>query len=1162
MEFTEEQKRVIECRDKNILVSAAAGAGKTAVLTERIIGRILDKDDPVDIDRILTVTFTNAAASEMKERIRKRLLDLVFEDPSNERIRTQLNLIHNASIMTIDAFSSRVIKDNFELINLDPSFRVGDANEVSLLSDEALSEVLDEEYELGSKDFLEFIESCSPGKEDKDISEYITKLSKAADSRPDREEWLKSLISPYEKAAEGEFENEPWVEALMDITDNVLKSIKRSYEEAVRLSLSPGGPYHYEEILKVEETKVSSLISERTYKGRYELFRNLDFDRLPSKRDDSIDTALRETVKEMRGSLKSRLQKVGQKFFNRTPEEAAKTMALGFTPVSELIRLTLRYRERFAEKKDDRNILDFSDIEEKALKILKLGAADIYRDYYKEVMTDEYQDSNSLQEEILNSIATDRDRFSVGDVKQSIYGFRLAEPGIFMKKYFDYYKDEKSERILLNKNFRSRKAVIDSINSIFKHIMHRETGGVEYDSEHELNFGASYSEDRLDNRSELILIDKDEEGELEGIEEEALYMASRIRDMKESFLVTDKGTGDLRKAEYSDFAILLRSVSGVDDKIRDILISAGIPAVTENSTGYFKTKEIRLILNILSIIDNPRQDIPLVAVLKSPIGGFSMEELSILRVAHPEGCFYDCLTEGEVNDELRKKCDSFLKWLKSYRDILNVTPLSNLIRMITDDERGIFLFLNGKEKDNISLLIRRAADFEKMSSKGLFRFLRYVEKIKKLDLDLTEAAGEGSSNAVRILSIHKSKGLEFPVVFIGNMNKKFNMMDTTGSLITHKDLGLGLKYIDSKRRVKLNPVLREVISEKIRKDTIGEELRILYVAMTRAKEKLIMTASVKEPDKLFSKIYDVDSALSYLDLIMTAYKEDEEGFSEYTDIFTSDTKSLTMEAAAEAVSGLEIKEEILKARSEKNDLSSMIEKSLKWEYPFKDSVSTPLKVSVSELKKEDYEKALLEENTAPVFDAVKLITGEADEDRAGEKEDKKRMEEASKKGTAFHKALSLIDTDILPGEGAADKALEILTEKGSLKESERELIDPADLDAFLRTPIWKRMCDADKRNELFREQPFIIGRKASEIFPDITSDETVQIQGIIDVFFIEDNKITILDYKTDRVRDGEALVKRYKKQLDIYGDALKQILTLETGEKVIYSTALKKEIRL
>ncbi len=1171
MNFTEEQKKVIKIRGKNILVSAAAGSGKTAVLTERIIGRILDKKDSVDIDRILTVTFTNAAAGEMRDRIRNRLEAVYMSDPDNERLKRQLNLIHNASIMTIDAFCARVIKENFELISIDPGFRVGDENEVSILSEDACSEILSESYEEPGEDFLRFLEECSPGKEDRDAAEYIMTLSEAADARPDSEEWLRSLELPYKRAYDLRSEPEkllnetpePWETPIMEISNGLLNGIYRSYNALQNLCDEPDGPGIYRNIIAWERDMVSELIKTGTYEDRWDAFARLAFDKLPSKKDVSIDPEKRERAKNLRKALKDRLLKLKGDLFFRSASDALKGMAEGYTSVRELIRLTLLYRKRFAEKKEEKNILDFSDIEHLALKILKSGAADIYRDYYREVMTDEYQDSNSIQEEILKLVSNGRNYFTVGDVKQSIYSFRLAEPGIFMKRFNEYESDPDSERILLNRNFRSRHSVIDSVNQIFSVIMHSETGGVEYDENQRLNPGADYGEDGEEHRTELILLKKDDRGEIDNVEEEAACIAGRIRELTGSFKVAVREDDKLyyREVKYSDFAILLRSVSGVDERYRDILISQGIPAVIESQSGYFKTEEIRLILNLLSIIDNPRQDIPLSAVMKSSLGGFSNEELSLLRIASPEGCFYDALKSYDEEEKLKEKCASFLEFLNSYRDRLSITPLSALIRSILLSSRGLILSKGDRERGNLELLIKRASDFEKSSGRGLFKFLRYIEKVRKLDKDYGEAASGGGENAVRILSIHKSKGLEFPVVFVSNLTKQFNFSDSTADLITHKDLGLGLKSLEREKRIKKGSILRDVISVRKKLDVIGEELRIFYVALTRAKEKLIMTGVVKDADKLFDRDYPVWNAGSFLDFLMCAYKEDEENFRKYTDIYREDIESLTIKRTEEGASGIIEKKDITDPENLiETGITGNLNRNLNWVYPGLSSVNTPLKVSVSELKRREYE-APPGEGEPEAFDALPLISTESEEEKQKNKEEEQRREEAARRGTAFHKALSLIGTGYT-GSDSAEDILDDLLKRGSLRQEERELINAADIASFLKTGLWERMREAERKGGLFREQPFIVGRRASEIFPGAPDDETVQVQGIIDVFFIEDGRIIVMDYKTDHVNSGETLKKRYRKQLDIYASALEQILKLKVSEKIIYSLSLNKEIRL
>lgn len=1168
MEFTEDQKKVIETRNKNILVSAAAGSGKTAVLTERIIGRVLDPDDPVDIDRILTVTFTNAAASEMRDRIRKRLNSAAENEPGNIRIKEQLNLIHNASIMTIDSFCVKVIRENFEVLGIDPSFRVGDENEVGILREDACDEILNEAYEEENEGFYKLLSICSPGKEDKDIAEYVLNLSGAADSRPDSDEWILTIDRPYEEAYNAvenkedlikAADNSDWAGFMISSSNRALDEVICRYGSLIEVSEGPGGPYMYLDLLKCEMEAAEEIRSFASYSDRFSAFRDLLFGRLSPKKDDSVDPELRNRVKNIRSGIKDSLTKIRKELFSKEPEKAVREMAYGYPAVKELSRLVTLYRERYREKKNNKNILDFSDVEHLALKILSGERALLYKDFYREVMTDEYQDSNSIQEEILKAVARDDGYFCVGDVKQSIYSFRLAEPGIFMKRFKDYEAGKEGVRILLNRNFRSRKTVIDSVNSTFKHIMHESTSGVEYDESQRLNYGCSYGGNEEDYRTELVLIEDTEDEEIEKNEKEAFYAASRIKEMVGSLTVTERqGDQEIeRKAVYSDFAILLRSASGNDEVFRDILINRGIPAVTEARSGYFKTKEVRHVINVLNILDNPRQDIPFVAVLKSPFGGFDDEELSYIRSKYTEGSFFTAFEKAELDGEIQKKRDGFLSKLKGYRDIISYTPIHELIRMITEDNRYALTHVkNERGRENLRLLIKRAADYERTGFRGLFRFIRYIERMKKSEMDLGEAGISDAGGAVRIMSIHKSKGLEFPVVFLCCTGKEFNMKDSKGKLLIHKDMGIGISLSDQDKKLRFNPALKDAISSRMREDTIGEELRILYVAMTRAKEKLIMTATVKEYDRLFEKVYSVPDSGSFLDLILSADCEEPDEFRKYTDIMMTDISEITVSDLNEALISLSIKDEIrsaaVKAPSEPG---LRIKENLSWEYGHQAAVYTMSKVSVSELKR----RAMEEAEAGEVPDVLDSISEETPEERA---EKEKRRAEAAERGTAFHKVMSLLTADLKPDADSIEDFLNGLIEKKNLLSSDKEMINPSDIRAFLNTGLWKRMREALARGDLYREQPFIMGRKASLIFPDGPDDETVQIQGIIDAFFEEDGELVVMDYKTDNVHDEGTLVRRYKKQLELYSDALEQIFRKKVKERMIYSVKLDKEISL
>ncbi len=1171
MEFTEEQKKVIECRNKNILVSAAAGSGKTAVLVERMVKRVLDENDPVDIDRILTVTFTNAAASEMRERIRKRLSDELHKRSGDKRIKEQLCLIHNANIMTIDSFCVRVLRENFEEAGIDPAFRVGDENETALLREDACDEILNEAYEEGSEEFYRFLDMCSPGKDDRDLSELIQKLSKAADSRVDPLVWLKELPFPYGDPGDGE---PYYLEYLISVSDLVLNNTLKAYDRLLSLSGEADGPYMYSAVLSGERDNVASLLEKKTYSDRYKALSLLSFKSLSPKKDENVDPEKKDKVKNHRNKLKESLRKLKDELFSKDREKAVSEMKDAYPAVKVLTELTLKFRERYSEKKALRSVLDFSDVEHMALKVLKSPAGDSYRDFFSEVMTDEYQDSNSLQEAILTEIAVNDNYFTVGDVKQSIYGFRLAEPGIFMRRFDQYSGDEKNELILLNKNFRSRRSVTEPVNSLFRLIMHPGTGGIEYDETQELIYGEGYDEDSTENRAEFTLIEKDEENELEDLELEAAFIAGRIEALTGSFEVTENKEGRItkRRAEYSDFCILMRSVSGYDDIVRDVLKGRGIPAVIEGKNGYFKTREVRDVLNYLTVLDNPRQDIPLIAAMKSPFGGFSDGELAEIRSSCEEGLLIDALENGDYREEIRKKTDVFISGVEYFRSLIPYTPIHELIRLIIKRSYSLYVSsLEGSGRENLELLIKRSADFESTNYRGLFSFLRYIERIQKYEMDFSEASAEGSLNAVRILSIHKSKGLEFPVVFLMNINKRFNITDVTSDIICHRDLGLGISLIDPEKRIKYKTILHSAVARRMKLDDIGEELRILYVALTRAKEKLIVSGVVKDSEKSFAKPCSMESASSFLDFFLCAIQEDGDGsLRKCFDISSVNTEGLTADRVEEGLSLSAMKSRVLSGASPGDEaLLSDIPIFPDWSYPYEKAILTPSKVSVSELKK----KAMEDDDFLSIaegIDITELLSGEgknkADKEDSADPGERRlrieRMQKAAEAGTAFHKVMSLIPPELGSGKNDVEDFLSVLMDKGSILKEERDLVKSADISDFLKTDIWRRMSEAGKNKDLFREQPFIVSRSASYVFPDGPENERVQIQGIIDVFFIEDGSFSVMDYKTDNVDSAEALIKRYRKQLELYGDALKGLLCMPLKDMIIYSVKLKKEIFL
>ncbi len=895
VKFTDEQQAVIDARDCNILVSAAAGSGKTAVLVERIIQMIMEG---TDVDHLLVVTFTKAAASQMKEKITAAIQKKLITEPDNAHLQKQETLIHNAQITTIDSFCQYIIRNNFNTIGLDPSFRVGDEGELKLLQEEVMQQLMEEEYEAAKdtdeSDFLYCMDYFAAGSNDKRVEEYINQLYKFSMSMPWPEDWIKDRAGDYDISGTP-FDELPWVKECMSFAGRIIRESADRMDSAIKLSLDPDGPYMYEQLLQDEKSGILAALQYNTYDALFDGLRGISFGRLSSKKDPSVNGDKRENVKSIRDKVKKDLGDLIEKYFALTSETIIGQMALCDRAVKELCRLTLEYKTRFDIEKRDKHLIDFSDMEHFALQILiehpsddeceGLSAEEIldkcrpsavaleYREFFKEVLIDEYQDSNNVQEMILKAISGEKagisERFMVGDVKQSIYKFRLARPEIFMEKLgsFDKTAGAEDRRIDLHKNFRSRSEVLESTNYIFKKIMGDDLGGVDYDEDAHLVLGADYEEPSFDVTPEFIMVDgcdvlenpepDDMVSDLSAREKEALAVAERIQRLMQE-------NTDLK---YKDIVILLRSLSGWDDVFKEMLESQGIPAYIESKSGYFEAPEVSVLLDLLSVIDNPRQDIPLVAVMHSEIGRFTDEELAKIRIAVDKvqeqslsGTFYEgmCL-DLDLDEALLTKVKEFVEMIEDFRDKSTYTPVHELLEMILD--RTGFLPLatalpaGNQRRANIELLLSNAANFEKTSFKGLFHFVRYIEHLKLIQVDYGEAGIiDENADVVRIMSIHKSKGLEFPVVFVSGLSKEFNRMDSQGDLITDMDLGIGVKCINTELRVKYDTLKRQIIASRMNMESLGEEIRVLYVALTRAKEKLILTAYEKDLLKEISGI--------------------------------------------------------------------------------------------------------------------------------------------------------------------------------------------------------------------------------------------------------------------------------------------------------------------
>lgn len=1290
MKFTPEQQRVIELHNSNILVSAAAGSGKTAVLVERIIRMICDGEHPVDIDRLLIVTFTNAAAAEMRERIAAGITARLEADPGNEHIQKQSALLHNAQITTIDSFSLFLIRNHFNEIGLDPDFRVADEGEIKLLQQEVLAQLLEDAYAgnfvpeealtsregygnegtVPQMEALEQFHACveyfCPGGRESVLEQHILNLSRYAGSFPWPAEWLEERKNDY---AAGDMEalvRSDYGIYLTERVNRVLQGCTEKLREVKKLCELPDGPYMYGELTEAEIEQLERLTSCKDLKEQAAKVPAVTFARLPSKKDDSVDPAKRELAKAIRNSVKDTLSALSESYFKTPLELAVEQGKACREPLRILLDLVLEFDRRLLAAKRERHLIDFSDMEHYALQILlkrekveesggtgtdrtetkyRIVPSDVameYRQYFQEILIDEYQDSNLVQEYLLSAISGEEEgrynRFMVGDVKQSIYKFRLARPELFLEKYDTYQETGDLCRIDLAKNFRSRIQVVDAVNDVFSRIMSREIGGIAYDDKAALYPGATYpaAEDPAYG-SEALLVRKPEKGEREesGTGEqhaegagvlvdydnvrqlEALAIAARIKQLKGSLKVMEKSTGELRPVRYSDMVILLRTTSGWDEEFKKILEQQGIPVYITSKTGYFGALEVQELLQFLRVLDNPRQDIPLFGVMQSVFGGFTQEEIAQIR-SGGEGhsrkrmTLYEALKEvaqssrtveeGEETSagesageetELSQKADTFLQRIDHYRNLTPYTSIRDLLQRILDD----YDYLNyvtalptgSKRRANVEMLLTKASAFEKTSYFGLFHFIRYMEQLEKYDVDYGEADTlDENADVVRIMSIHKSKGLEFPVVFVSGLSKRFNMQDANQSLIVDMDLGVAVDYVDSVRRIKNKTLRRAVLSAKMKEDNLAEELRVLYVALTRAREKLILTAVLDKADEKWElaqmtgqerlTYLDFCEAGSYMDFLLPILPQT--GIA----VKTLRTEDLAVEELREQLRMGDRREQLrliacgettLTGDPEENERKLMyLRERFAYQYPHPGLQKLYTKTTVSELKI----AAMAEKDEAAfhTFEEKEVVPY-----IPGFRREQEKVSGAVR-GNAFHRTMELLDFmyvfvesglfEKCPGDYETyRKRLDAERLKNRLEEFlQRETISlrlteeyakavslPKILN-FLEQELAYRMWRAQEQGLLYREQPFVLGIDAKRLDPDLPEGEKVLIQGIIDVFFIEDGEIVLLDYKTDVIDSLEALWNRYNVQIQYYEEALTKLMQMPVKERILYSFYLEK----
>jgi ATP-dependent helicase/nuclease subunit A len=1244
--WTKEQKQAIEEKGTNLLVAAAAGSGKTAVLVERIIHKIID--EKMDIDKMLVVTFTNAAASEMRERILDAIYKKIEENPEDIHMQRQITLLNKASICTIHSFCLDVIRNYFYEINIPANFQIGSSAEMELLKQETLEELLEEKYIKKDENFLKLIDTYASYRGDENLKDLILKIDSQIQSSPFPKDWLEEKVEMFnlKDKLEQDFSQTIWGKILLkelkeELTEAILKLEKIEANLRKYIELEKYANVILSDINEIE--KIINVINrkdENAWNQIYEATKIKDFAKWPIDKKITID--YKNEAKDARNKIRKAVNSSLEKIMVYSSKDANETINDMYPILKSLKDIILEFEEKFKENKLKKNRIDFHDIEHYALEILikeedgKYVPSNIAKEIqerFEEIAIDEYQDSNLVQEYILNSVSRGNNIFMVGDIKQSIYRFRQARPELFLEKYRNYSKieevensnnakgEEKNEnikheleemtqkgqmmqketskmrhrKIQLFKNFRSRAEVLEITNWVFEQIMSEKLGDVEYNEEEFLNLGADYPE----NSKELLIPEchildleayeaneedekeiqeeteknetDDEQEESQIIEknvEEAKLVANRIEELLNSnFKIFDKKTKALRKLEFRDIAILLRSTTNVAPVYEKELLSRGIDVYSDTSTQYLDSTEIQTIISLLKIIDNPMQDIPLVLVLRSPIGNFTDNELVEIRIVEQKSYFYEAMLKARVSvkEELRQKIDTFVNMLENWRKDQKEKPLDELIWQIYQETNYYYyvgLLNNGNLRQaNLKMLFERAKQYESASFKGLYNFICFINRLKLNSGDLSAAKVIGENdNVVRIMSIHKSKGLEFPVVFLSGTGKQFNKQDLNDSILIHQDLGFGPKFIDSVNRIEYPTLAKEALKLKLETELISEEMRVLYVALTRAKEKLIITGvtkgfekKCKEKEELLflyqkqntNKIEErlLKKYVSYLDwLVLLNLKAPQQEKIKFFVHKVEKSKSEQSEENHEEV-----------AENKKIDIKELdnIKKVLSWKYKYNVLAKVPTKTSVSKLKeikqKEEQDidlEELLSKEKVHKYETPSFMVKE------------NRTITSSRKGTLIHLCIQKLDETKEYKEQDIKNLINELVNKEIILKEEAEQIPVTGLVKYVQSDLWKELKAA---KEIHKEEPFYMLIPANRIDESYPKDEKVLVQGIIDLYYINKNdELVLVDYKTDYVQKGEEqkLIDKYKEQLNLYKEALENSLGRKVNKVLIYSTQL------
>lgn len=1233
-DWTAEQLEAIEKRDRQMLVAAAAGSGKTSVLVERIIRRVTDPVDPVDVDRLLVVTFTSGAASEMRERIGRAISAAREQNPGAAYLRRQSALLQRAAISTIHSFCLDVIRQYFYRLELDPVFRVMDETEAALLQLDVLEEVLEQRYAAGEEGFLRLVDCYGGTKDDGGVQELVLEVFRFSRSTPRPDAWLSGLPGAFNIPADAEVDELPWFTVLKDSVRHEIDAARGLLEQAAGLARRPGGPAPYLDTLEQDLVLLDGLAGacdigwDEMHRG----FSGLAFARLARCRREEADEALVEAVKKMRDTAKRRMQGLQKKFFHRPAADLVEDLRGLAAQAGILADLVREFAVAYRRAKLERGVLDFSDLEHYALEVLADGEDDDgtplpspvaleLRGRFAEVLVDEYQDINAVQETILNLVAggpTGPCLFMVGDVKQSIYRFRLAEPGLFLAKYHLFSGTGPGTGRLVNlaRNFRSRRGVVEAVNHVFRQVMTPAVGEMEYDARAELVYGAGYPplpEGSGDGPEtvEMHLIETKPAGdtafrvedaspggdgepeaegpedpgeELDALQVEARTVARRIIELVDRGHPVYHRDGEYRPLTYRDVVVLMRATTGRANTFVEEFRKLGVPAYAELTTGYFEAPEVETLLALLKVIDNPCQDVPLAAVLRSPAVGFSSEDLARVRLAGGRGDFYDAVVQAarEEPGELAGRLAGFLERLERWRTLARQGDLPNLIWTLYR-ETGYYDYVGGlpggsQRQANLRALYHRAEQYESTAYRGLFRFLRFIERLRDSQGDMGTARSLGENeNVVRIMSIHKSKGLEFPVVFVAGLGKRFNVSGLNRSVLMHRDLGLGPQLVDPDKRVTYPTLAKLAVREKLRAEALAEEMRLLYVAMTRAREKLILVGSVAGLEAAATRwcgginaaagrvpVWMAARAETCLDWLCPALAVHPDGAPLRELAGLTDTPAGTADGSRWQVrlvgAGRPEREpaagETCAFRDALRRLQPVplagprvheVKRCLEWSYPHTSLQGINARATVTGLKSGALTAAAGEERPPEGLRAATAPRPAFVQQRKGL--------DAAGRGQALHLVMQLLDLEGDLSTGGIRDQLALMVDREQVLPEQAAAVDPGAVAQFFRCPLGRRVL-AGRR--VFREQPFTLALPVRDVYPDAagseTEDEVVLVQGIIDCLVQEENGLLVVDYKTDHytVDSLPGLVERYRNQVELYARAARELTGLPVTAGYLY----------